>query len=371
MASTPMIGILGGGQLGRMLALAAQPMGVGVRLLDPAPGSSAAQVAPTLHGDFADAALLARFCEGLTAATYEWENVPQATAEAVAARVPVYPAPAVLGVAQDRLHQKQLCARLGIALPGFRAVDSLGDLRAAVAELGLPAVLKTRRDGYDGKGQCVLRAPEDVDTAWGAMGGVALVLEQFIGFDRELSLIAVRGRDGQTACYHLGQNSHARGILRLTVAPAPGLSPELQAEARAAAEALFTALDYVGVLSIEFFEHAGRLLVNEFATRVHNTGHWTIEGAETSQFENHMRAVLGWPLGSTRLRGHSAMLNVIGDWPPRDEVLQTSGAHWHDYGKAPRAARKLGHITLTAESEAALFKTLPTLRKLVETHANG
>jgi 5-(carboxyamino)imidazole ribonucleotide synthase len=228
-------------------------------------------------------------------------------------------------------------------------VDSADDLRAAVYETKLPAVLKTRRLGYDGKGQVVLSDAADIDDAWRTLGGVPLILESFVPFVRELSVIAVRGADGSLATYPLVENTHSEGILRMSLAPARGVSESMQQTAQSMAERVLEALDYVGVLTIELFEVDGRLLANEIAPRVHNSGHWTIEGAETSQFENHLRAILGLPLGSTAQRGASAMLNLIGAVPPLDRLAALPGAHVHLYGKDARPDRKLGHVTLCAD----------------------
>jgi 5-(carboxyamino)imidazole ribonucleotide synthase len=360
------VGILGAGQLGRMLALAGYPLGLRFRLLDPAPGAPAGHLAEHTQDGYDDDATLERFSAGLAAATYEFENVPVTAARFLADRVPVYPPPAALEAAQDRLAEKTFFQRIGAATPPFAPVESRADLESAIARIGLPAVLKTRRLGYDGKGQCVLRAPADVEDAWAALGGSPTILEGFVAFERELSILAARGRDGATAYYPLVENRHRDGILRLSLAPAPGATPALQAEAEQIAARALAALEYVGVLAIELFQtvgpgawdlgleasgsgHAPHLLVNEMAPRVHNSGHWTIEGAETSQFEQHLRAVLGLPLGFTAPRGHSAMVNLIGTLPDPAAVLAIPGAHLHLYGKQPRPGRKVGHVTIRAD----------------------
>ena len=349
-----MVGILGGGQLGRMLALAGHPLGLACRFLDPAPEAPAGAAGELVTAGYEDPAALDRFAAGLAVATYEFENVPTAVARRLADRIPVHPPPAALDVAQDRLAEKRCFAGLGIPVPPFAPVDTRAELDAALGQLGYPAVLKTRRLGYDGKGQRVLRAPGDVESAWRALGGVPLILEGFVAFRRELSVLAVRGRDGATACYPLVENHHRDGILRVSVAPAPDLPPALQREAEAHAGRLLDALGYVGVLALELFEAGDGLLANELAPRVHNSGHWTIEGAETSQFEQHLRAILGWPLGSTTPRGQSVMVNLIGAVPDPAAVLAVPGAHLHLYGKAPRPGRKLGHVTLRADAPGAL-----------------
>jgi 5-(carboxyamino)imidazole ribonucleotide synthase len=380
------IGILGGGQLGRMLALAGYPLGLRFRFLEPAADAPAGPLAEHRQAGYDDDAALDRFAAEVDLVTYEFENVPVAAAARLAGRVPIYPPPAALDAAQDRLAEKSFFQSLGIPTPPFAPVASRAGLDAALARIGLPAVLKTRRLGYDGKGQFVLRQPGDAEPAWAALGGTPLILEGFVGFERELSILAARGRDGQVAFYPLVENQHRDGILRLSLAPAPGITAQLQAEAERIAARALDALDYVGVLAIELFELAGdggwgmedrkatsihslspipHLLVNEMAPRVHNSGHWTIEGAETSQFEQHLRAILGLPLGSPAPRGASAMVNLIGGWPAPEAVLAVPGAHLHLYGKAPRAGRKLGHITLRADDAAQLEPQLGQLQELV------
>jgi len=358
------VGILGGGQLARMLALAGRPLEVGCRVLDPEAGPPAAPVATCVAGSYEDAAALDRFAEGLDVVTYEFENVPVASAERLARRHPVLPPPGALAVAQDRLEEKAFFTRLGIETPAYAAVGGRAELEAAVAKIGLPAVLKTRRLGYDGKGQIVLRAPADVGPAWTAMDGAPGILEAFVRFDRELSILAVRGRSGEERFYPLIENHHHDGILRLSLAPAPALDPALQASGEAIARRVLEALGYTGVLAIELFQVGPRLLANEMAPRVHNSGHWTIEGAETSQFENHLRAILGWPLGPTAARGFAAMVNLIGALPDPTAVAAVGGAHLHLYGKAPRPGRKLGHVTVRADDRAALDAVVARVRAL-------
>jgi 5-(carboxyamino)imidazole ribonucleotide synthase len=348
------VGILGGGQLGWMLGRAGDPLGIRCRFLDPSAEAPAARAGELVVGAYDDPAALDRFAAGLALATYEFENVPVAAAARLAERVPVLPPPRALEVAQDRAAEKTFFESAGIPVAPWRPVATRAELGRALDALGCPAVLKTRRLGYDGKGQHVLRAPADADEAWRRLGGVPAILEGFVRFDRELSVLAVRGRDGATACYPLVENQHADGILRRSLAPAPGAAPALQAQAEAYARRVLAMLDYVGVLAIELFEAGGRLLANEMAPRVHNSGHWTIEGAETSQFENHLRAVAALPLGSTAPRGVSAMINLIGAVPDPAAVLDVPGAHLHLYGKAPRPGRKLGHVTVRADDLAAL-----------------
>jgi 5-(carboxyamino)imidazole ribonucleotide synthase len=253
-----------------------------------------------------------------------------------------------LAAAQDRLTEKRSFELLGIPTTKYAAVDSRETLELAVRNIGLPGVLKTRRLGYDGKGQFVLRKPADLDRAWEALGKAPLLYENLVPFDAEVSVIAVRGLDGATAFYPLNLNVHREGILRLTRAPYGNAA--LTRQAQRAARKLLEHFQYVGVLTIEFFVKRGKLIANEMAPRVHNSGHWTIEGAETSQFENHIRAIAGLPLGSTRARGHSAMINLISEMPARVPLLREAGLHWHDYGKSARPGRKLGHLTLCEET---------------------
>ncbi|MCU1240698.1 MAG: phosphoribosylaminoimidazole carboxylase, ATPase subunit [Candidatus Acidoferrum typicum] len=372
------IGILGGGQLGYMLALAGYPLGLHFRFLDPSPEAPVGRIATRITAQYDDHSALKKFAAGLELVTYEFENVPVEAARYLAERVPVLPPPAALEAAQDRLNEKHLFQKLGIATTEFAAVADQDALDAAVKRIGLPAILKTCRMGYDGKGQWILRSAEDVvkakselpaaNAAAGKRSGAEpsqqpapFLLERLIAFTRELSVLAVRGRDGETAFYPLVENHHRGGILRLSLAPAPQLDRAIQNAAEDAARRVFDALQYVGVLAIEFFEHEGRLLANEMAPRVHNSGHWTIEGAVTSQFENHLRAVVGLPLGSTSAIGCSAMLNLIGDVPDSAEVLAVRDAHLHLYGKSARAGRKLGHVTLRASSPEQLASRLGEL----------
>ena len=365
----PLVAVLGGGQLGRMLGLAGIPLGLRFRFLDPVAGAPAAAVGELVVGSLGDEAALAETAADAVAVTYEWEGVPATAATFLVAADParpVRPGALPLEVAQDRLTEKLACQRLGIPTPPFAAVDTRADLDTAIEAVGgLPAVLKTRRGGYDGKGQAVLREARDVDAAWDQLGGIPLILERFVPFQRELSVIAVRSTAGEAVCWPLVENHHHDGVLRLSLAPAPGLSPALQARGEEIAALLATALDHVGVLTVELFEHDGELLVNELAPRVHNSGHWTIEGAETSQFENHLRAVLGWPLGSTAVRGSAAMVNCIGALPDRDAILAIPGAHLHDYGKTPRRGRKVGHVTVTAPDDATRAERVERVQAVV------
>ena len=355
------IGILGGGQLGYMLALAGYPLDLHFRFLDPSPEAPVGRIAQRVTAAYTDHTALEKFSTALELVTYEFENVPVEAAKFLAERVPVYPPPAALEAAQDRLNEKALFQQLGIVITEFHPVLKHRDLDAAVRKVGLPAILKTCRFGYDGKGQWLLRTPEEVAKAKTELPPLPMVLERFVPFTRELSVLAIRSRDGEIATYPLVENHHRGGILRLSLAPAPRLDPAVQRAAENAARRVLEALKYVGVLAIEFFEHQGRLLANEMAPRVHNSGHWTIEGAITSQFENHLRAVLGLPLGSSNPLGYCAMVNLIGELPDSAEVLAVPDSHVHLYGKSPRPFRKLGHITLRAGSPEQLSVRLAEL----------
>ena len=357
----PVLGILGGGQLARMLALAAAPLGVKTLVVDSAADACAGQVAPLVVADWTDYDALEHFAREVDVITFDFENVPAETAHWLAERVAVFPAPRALAVAQDRLAEKTLFRECNLMTPEFQAVDTRESLDHALAKVGAPAILKTRRLGYDGKGQFRIKTLADADAAWATLGGQAqahgLILEAFVPFDRELSVIAVRGRDGDFRTWPLTQNWHTDGVLSLSLAPAPDITA-LQERATQLARTLAEKLEYVGVFALELFVKDGQLLGNEMAPRVHNSGHWTIEGAITSQFENHVRAVLGLPLGDTSARGLSAMFNWIGELPDAAPVLEAVDAHWHDYGKQPRVGRKVGHATVCAPDAARLVERL-------------
>ena len=364
------VGILGGGQLGRMIALAGYPLGIRCTVLEPTPETCAGQVCPQILGEFDDFQALYKLASSSDLITYEFENVPVETARWLAERVPVYPPPAALEVSQDRLIEKNFLKDLGIPTPPFFAVDNQADFEAALADIGYPAILKTRRFGYDGKGQAVIDSPTAAMAAWERLSGRSLILEGYVPFDRELSLIAVRGRDGQILTHPLVENEHRDGILHRSLAPASETGEELTERAAEYASRVLTRLDYVGVLAIEWFQDGPRLLANEMAPRVHNSGHWTIEGAQTSQFENHLRAIAGWPLGSTEAIGWSAMFNFIGSVPPIEKVLAIPNAHLHTYGKSPRAGRKVGHVTLRAEGEEEFVNKLPEWSRRFDRNKN-
>ncbi|MGZ6544814.1 MAG: 5-(carboxyamino)imidazole ribonucleotide synthase [Actinomycetota bacterium] len=348
------VGIVGGGQLGRMLALAGAPLDIRCTTLDPAADSPASYVAPSIVGRYDDREALARLADGSDVVTYEFENVPVAAARFLSELAPVYPPPEALESAQDRATEKALFDEVGLPTAPHEAVATLDELQAALGRIGTPAVLKSRRLGYDGKGQAVIHDAVLAEDAWRGIGEVPSLVEGFVDFQRELSIVGVRARDGSTAFYPLIENHHREGILRRSVAPAPRLSADLQAIAERHARAVMHRLGYVGVLAIELFQVGEELRGNELAPRVHNSGHWTIEGADTSQFENHLRAVTGLPLGSTAARGVSVMLNLIGEVPDPSAVAAIRGAHLHLYAKEPRPRRKLGHVTVTGEDLAGL-----------------
>jgi 5-(carboxyamino)imidazole ribonucleotide synthase len=361
MPSMSTVGILGGGQLARMLALAGAPLGLRFLVLDAAEDACAGQFVPLLQADYRDHVALAEFASRIDVATFDFENVPADSAHWLAERVPVFPSPRALAVAQDRLAEKSLFRELDIPVPAFADIATRAQLDAAIIAVGTPAILKTRRLGYDGKGQFRLKSAADADAAWTALGkqatSVSLILEALVPFERELSVLAVRGRDGEFRSWPLTENWHDHGILSASLAPA-SVAAALAETAIAYARRVAESLDYVGVFALELFLADGVLLANEIAPRVHNSGHWTIEGAETSQFENHLRAVLGVPLGSTRTLGHSCMLNWISTLPEANAVLAEPCGHWHDYGKLPRAGRKVGHATLRADDRQALADAL-------------
>jgi len=342
------IGILGSGQLGRMLALAAAPLGYRCHIYSPEAASPAAQVsAAATVADYGDADALEAFARSIDVVTYEFENIPLDTADRLAAQRPLRPGREALRVAQDRLEEKRFVRGAGVATAPFAAVDDDSSLQAALAEIGTPAVLKTRRFGYDGKGQALIAQPDAAAAAWASLGKAPAVLEGFIAFQREISVVAARGLDGEIACFDVVENRHKNHILDVTIAPAP-IAPESAAQAQQIARRLLHALDYVGVIGVEMFVlEDGPPLVNEFAPRVHNSGHWTIEGCRTSQFAQHIRAITGLPLGSPERLFDAEMTNLLGEdiaaWPA---LLAEPGAHLHLYGKAEaRPGRKMGHVT--------------------------
>jgi 5-(carboxyamino)imidazole ribonucleotide synthase len=355
------IGILGAGQLGRMLALAGYPLGMRFRFLDPASDSPAGLLADQLTCDYRDRTALEQFASGLDLVTYEFENVPEETARYLEQVLPVYPPPMALEKAQDRFVEKSFLCEIGIPTPKF--TSDLKNKRNG--QIGFPAVLKTRHMGYDGKGQRVVHSEEELGDELKNRHANELILEEFVSFDRELSIIGVRNKAGEMCFYPLVENHHREGILRLSLVTGT-ISSQLQKQAEDYCATVMAALNYVGVLVIEFFEKDGRLLANEMAPRVHNSGHWTIEGAITSQFENHIRAVSDLPLGSTDLLGACAMLNLVGNLPPVKVILKIEGAHLHLYDKAPRPRRKIGHVTLVERDVETLQRKLDRLKEIVD-----
>lgn len=345
------VGVLGGGQLGQMLGIAGARLGMRFRFLDPNPESPARIAGELTVADYDDAAALRAFVDGLDVVTYEFESIPVDAVEALRSRVAVLPSVNALKVAQDRVLEKRCFQHMGIRTAPSRDVVSRGDLEKAAHEIGLPAVLKTRRLGYDGKGQVVIRDDSALADAWEKLGGVPLILEQLIEFDRELSIIAARSRTGDMVFYPLVENVHDEGILSCSFAPADVAESKTRM-ARDYVRRLMSGFDYVGVLALEMFETGDKLIANEIAPRVHNSGHWTIEGSETSQFENHVRAVCGRELGGTAATGNSAMVNVIGTEPDLARIESVAGAHVHMYGKLPSPRRKLGHVTVVGDDAA-------------------
>lgn len=355
------IGVLGGGQLARMMVLAGTPLGVRFRVLDPASDACAGQVAPLVNAGWDDLDVLSSWLPQVNAVTFDFENVPGKTAEWLAARTTVAPNALSLATAQDRIPEKNLFRKCGLPTTDFAAVADRADLDAALSHIKVPAILKTRREGYDGKGQFRLKSAGDADAAWAALGADAathgLILEALVPFDFEASVIAVRARTGEFRTWPLTRNWHVDGVLSASLAPAATVDATSKA-AIAHARAIAEKLDYVGVFALELFAKDGQLLGNEMAPRVHNSGHWTIEGAVCSQFENHVRAVLDMPLGDTSARGWSCMLNWVGQMPEREALLSIPGIHWHDYGKEPRPGRKVGHATVCAPDPIVLAERL-------------
>jgi 5-(carboxyamino)imidazole ribonucleotide synthase len=356
------VGVLGGGQLARMLAMAGLPLGFEFVFYDPASDPCAAPLGEHLQGEYSDRVMLSRFARRVDIVTYEFENIPAQCIDFLSQITPVHPGAQALACAGDRLREKKAFHELGIHTPAFRAVDSLSALYGAIGELGLPAVLKTRTFGYDGKGQFVLRKRDDVGRAWEMLGGFSLVLESLVAFDREISVLGVRDQTGEILFYPLSENVHHEGVLRFSKS-----CPQdpMQKPAEEMAGKLLRHLNYVGVLALELFQVGSTLLANEMAPRVHNSGHGTIEGAMTSQFENHLRAIAGLPLGKTCVTGHSAMVNFIGRQPDLAALLALRGLHVHLYGKAERPGRKVGHATLWSRSNASFKEGCMALRSLL------
>ncbi len=362
------LAILGGGQLAWMLALAAEPLGISVAVLDPSPDCAAGRIADLVCAAYDDPDGLDRVVDGADIVTYEFENVPATAVARLAERgVPVLPPPSALEITQDRAREKELMAGLGITTAPYALIDSPDDAAAALEQVGAPGILKTRRLGYDGKGQVRVQDATDLSAAIAELGGTDLIYEGLVEFTRELSVVVARGTDGSTAVYPPVENEHRDGILFVTQAPAPDLNPSVAAAAEAAAIAIAEALDHVGVLCVELFETEQGIVANEIAPRVHNSGHWTIEGAVTSQFANHVRGVVGLPLGDPSCRGVAAMVNIVGTEPDLRELLAVPGASVHLYGKSPRTGRKLGHVTIVAENTDGLAGRLARVRALADT----
>jgi phosphoribosylaminoimidazole carboxylase, PurK protein len=356
------VGVLGAGQLGQMLAFAGRKLGFEFRFLAPDENGPAGRYAELIVADYANEAALAHFCEGLDVATYEFESIPADAVRFVSERVPVYPPLAAIETAQDRALEKQCFENLKIPTSPFVVVSSMNEARQALEKTGTPAVLKSRVLGYDGKGQAVIKTRNEIANAWVAVKGAPSIVESWVNFSRELSIIGVRSRNGETAFYPLVENYHSEGILRFSIAPAPAVSSQLQSLAEGYSRRIMDSLEYVGVLALELFQTDTGLIANEMAPRVHNTGHWTIEGADTSQFENHLRAIAGLPLGSTEMGGAAGMVNIIGREPDVARLNAVENVHIHMYGKVPRPKRKLGHITVTADDLAGVRNSVSQLR---------
>ncbi len=351
------VAILGGGQLARMLAIAAHRIGIEPWVVDPSPEAPAAPVAHHVLGDLDDP----RSWEAIAhcdVATAEIDHAPGAALSWLADRMPVRPGLRAFSVAGDRLAEKRLFGELGIDTAPWARAGSVEDLRSALRRIGLPAVLKLRREGYDGRGQRVIRSAEEAPAAWQSLGGRPAIVEGLVDFDREVSMLAARGADGEVRFWSPVENHHEGGILRRSRPLAPEESGSCEPAARRFVSSILDSLDYVGVIAVEFFELGGRLVANELACRVHNSGHWTEEGAETSQFENHLRAITGRPLGSTRLLGPTAMVNLVGVEASPENWHAVSGARLHWYGKRPAPGRKVGHVTLRAATSEDLDMTL-------------
>ncbi|HKK56433.1 5-(carboxyamino)imidazole ribonucleotide synthase [Marinobacter sp.] len=341
------IGVLGAGQLGRMLALAGYPLAKTFVFYDMSgsPSAGLGEVMIDRDGQYLD-----DFISRVDRVTYEFEHLPLDIAEKIAASKPVHPSPRALQICQNREAEKSLFGELGIPTPEWKIADSAESLQAAAEALGCPVVAKTNTEGYDGKGQAVLQSPEEAAEAWNSINHPRLIVEKFVEFRREISIIAVRSESGELAFYPMAENIHHQGILRYSVAPAPGLERHVEDDARRYIKALMNELDYIGVLTLELFETADGLVANEMAPRVHNSGHWTIEGAMTSQFENHIRAVSGHPLGSVEPREVSCMVNIIGEHGDIRRILELPYARLHLYNKGERPGRKLGHVNILADS---------------------
>lgn len=357
------VGVLGAGQLARMIALAGFPLGADFIFLDPSADACAGKLGDHLLGEYGDPRLLAELAERADVVTYEFENVPADVAEFLASHTQVHPSPKALEVAQDRLVEKTFFNSIAIPTPAYAEVDGFSSLVQVMARIGYPAVLKSRTQGYDGKGQSILTSANDLKQAWKLLDGAPAIVEAFVNFSREVSIIAVRSASGAIAFYPLSENRHRGGILRVSESRE---GDPMQAQAEIYVTRLMETLDYVGVLALELFEVDGELIANEFAPRVHNSGHWTIEGCQTSQFDNHLRAIMNLPLGSTALVKKSAMVNFIGGLPSIEAVLAIPQTHVHFYGKEPRQGRKVAHVTVIADTAEQLTASVEQLIALAD-----
>lgn len=355
------VGILGNGQLARMLALAGKPLGMDFVFYDANPDGCANVMGDGVYGKLTEANALKEFADGVDVVTFENENIPQVALDAIPVEKMYPPAQAIV-TSQDRLLEKQFIEKLGIALPKYYIINSEQDLHDALQQNQGPLVLKTRRNGYDGRGQARIKTPQDVAAAWKEFSDFGLIAEAMVNFQREISMIAVRGKNGEIRFYPITENDHHDGILHTSIVQE---NDPLQAKAEDYTRRLLEELNYVGVLGFEFFDCDGELLANEFAPRVHNTGHWSIDGAEISQFENHLRAVCGLPLGDTRCEIPSIMCNIIGGFPALEEVLKIPGAHMHHYQKEPRSMRKIGHVTICHHDQQKLEEGFQQINRLI------
>lgn len=360
------VGIVGGGQLGMMLAEAGGALGIECLALDPTPGAPVSRACRQIVAAYDDEIALAELASASDVCTFEFENVPATAAAFLEERVPVSPPPRALEVAQDRLLEKTLFEGIGLATAPHAPVASKEELEEALEVVGVPSVLKSRRLGYDGKGQARIRSVDEAADAWRSIGEAPAILETLVDFDREVSIVGVRDRAGATGFYPLAENHHRDGILRVSVAPAPDVSNELRTAAERYATDLMERLGYVGVMAIELFQVGQRLLGNELAPRVHNSGHWTIEGAATSQFENHLRAICGLEPGPTTPSAYSAMVNLIGQLPPAGAIVEGPGVHVHRYGKHARPGRKVGHVTIVGDDRDTVIRVLQVITRTTD-----
>ena len=359
------IGILGGGQLAQMIALAGIPFGYRFIVYDPSADVCSNTVATHIQGAYDDLDKLTEFANSVDIITYEFENVCVKAVEFLSKSKTVYPELAALEYTQDRLNEKNMLQSIGIPTAGFLEVNTRADIDTAIETMGLPIVLKTRSGGYDGKGQVVIKTADTADQAWSETGQKNLIAEAWVPFDREISIIAARSESGQTAFYELVENTHKDGILETSFNL---VADSVQKQAESIIEKLLIKLDYKGVLALELFQVGEKLIANEYAPRVHNTGHWTIEGCKSSQFENHLRAILNLPLGSTESLGHCAMVNLVGKLPTPTDFADQANSHYHNYGKEARPGRKGGHLTIRTqdqeETRQLVQKTLQFIESL-------